>query len=221
MPITTASSLTLAQLDQFFTKVAPLPEAPLLDRLLFEQPLMLGAGLLLAGLVAVVALRNANKMKAGILALGVAVVLTAGVFATASMVTTDREALLELQDDLVRAVAEADIDALDQLLARDARMPSVSISLLSGGLSRERILSVVASTTGGAYPVSDHAILDRQAVVDGPNAARTQVHARVESGGGAPTLTWFRIAWRLDPEAGWQAVEIEPLFISGVLPYKG
>ena len=212
---------TLAQLDRLFADIPPLPEPPLLERLLFESPFLLAAGLFVAGLVAVFSFRNAGKGRAGVIALGVCVLLCVGVFLSATLVTTDRETLLEKQDALVSSVATADTDALDRLLSPDARMPSVNLSLLSGGLKRQQILTTIAATTGGAYPVEDYAILERQAVIDGANSARTQIHVRVESSAGGPTLTWFRIGWRLDHDRGWEAVEIEPIFISGVLPYKG
>ncbi len=212
---------TLAQLDRIFADIPPLPEPPLLERLVFEQPILLAAGLFAAGLVALFTLRNAGKFKEGFIALAVSVLLVAGLMLTAHLVTTDRETLRTKQDALIESVAVADIDALDSLLSPDARIPPVNLSLLSGGLKRPQILTTVAATTGGAYRVADYAVLERQAVIDGANAARTQAHIRVESAVGGPTLTWFRIAWRLDPDRGWEAVEIEPLFISGVLPYKG
>jgi hypothetical protein len=213
---------TLAQLDRIFgSNVPPLPEAPLLERLVFEQPIPLAVGLFIAGIVSLVALRNAGKVKAGLIALGVSILLIAGLMLTAGTVTTDREKLLDLQDTLVGAVAEADIGTIDGILSPGATVPPVNLSPISGGLRREQILTTVAATTGGAYRVSDYAILERQATIDGANSARTQIHLRVESAIGGPTLTWFRIAWRLDPNRGWEAIEIEPLFISGVMPYKG
>ena len=219
MPI--AIPRTLAQLGNFINPDIPaLPDPPPLERYLLEQPLVPVVVLLLAGIVAVFALRNAGKPKAGVLALVAAALAASCVVLTATMVTTSREDLLARQDTLVGAVADAEIDTLDRLLSPDARMPPVRIPMLSGGLSRERILSTVASTTGGAYPVGDFGIVERQAVIDGANAARTQIHVRVEPENAGGTFVWFQIAWRLDPQEGWRAVEIEPLFMSGVLPYN-
>ena len=62
---------TLAQLDRIFGGNVPaLPEPPLVERLLFVQPILLAIGLFIAGLVALVSLRNAGKAKAGLIALG-------------------------------------------------------------------------------------------------------------------------------------------------------
>lgn len=211
---------TLAQLGAYFGQdVPPLPEPSLIQKTLFEQPTLPAIALAFLAVIAVIAFRGAGRPKAGLIALCVGFLLAIGLMASGRLVHTEREALLDAQDALVASVARADIGVLGSHLEPDARLRGLP-SIGTAG-TREGILSLVASTTGGAYRVRDFGIVKRQGVVDGPNTARTQAYIRVEPEAiGTPTFVWFRLVWRRTPD-GWRALEIEPLFISGYLDYKG
>ncbi|MBZ0172131.1 MAG: hypothetical protein K8E66_07115, partial [Phycisphaerales bacterium] len=157
--------------------------------------------------------------RAGLSVFVAALVLAAGTRLAGSLVRTEREILFDLQDRLIDATAHARVDELDLLLARDARARSARLSQLRGGLDRRGILAMVENALGRVYRVASTAVIERQAVIDGPNAARTQVYLSVQPEDSAKTWAWFAIDWRLDPDGQWRAIEIEPLFISGVLPY--
>lgn len=213
---------TLAQLGNFINPDVPsLPEPPAFERFLFEQPLVPAVAGVLIAIVVFAALRNAGKPKAGLGVAAGVLAVAAGIFTTGALVETDRERLKDEQDALITAVAYADLDALQDMLAEDARLRAPRLRPLVDGLGKDGIITTVRTTTGGAYRVRDIGILERQAVIDGPNAARTQVYIRVESEAAGATLTWFRLAWRRDADGVWRAIEIEPLFLSGVMPYQG
>lgn len=214
-------TIVLAQLGDWINPdVAPLPEPPLLQRYIFEAPTLPAVGLLVAGVIVLIALAVRGRVKAGLVAVLGAGVLAGGLFLAGALVETTREAVLERQDALVAATAEVRLGELDALLAVDARVRDSRLGPLRSGLDRGGILSVVDSVLGGRYRVEEIAIIERQAVIDGPNSARSQVYLRVRAGGSGRTFTWFRVYWRLDPDGEWRAIEIEPLFISGVLRYE-
>jgi hypothetical protein len=213
---------TLAQLGNFINPAVPaLPEPPAFQRFVFEAPLLPALALGLLAVVAFLSLRNAGRVKAGAGVMVGLLAVAGGLFVVAGSVETDRERLMARQDELVAAVANADLDALEDLLDEAVRIRVTGPLGIANGLDKRGIISRVADTTGGAYPVRDFGIIERQAVLDGPNAARTQVHVRVESRGSGGTFTWFRLGWRLSPDGAWRAIEIEPLFMSGVMPYQG
>lgn len=211
---------TLAQLGDWINPDIPaLPGPPLFQRLVLEAPTLPAVALLVAGVVVLIAMRSRAQLKAGLVALGVAFLFAAGIWTTGSLVETERETLLVLQDRLIDATAHARVDELEPLLARNARARSGRLPQLRGGLDRAQILTTIENTLGRAYAVDSTAVIERQAVIDGPNAARTQVYLSVQPEDYNKTWAWFAIDWRLEPDGRWRAIEIEPLFISGVLTY--
>lgn len=218
-----AFPISLAQIGKFINPDVPaLPDPPLLQRIILEQPTLPAIAALLIGIVALFALRNAGRTKAGPIALCAGILLCIGLITAGRLVRTDRETLLLAQDSLVTAVAGADLETLENGLDPSARIRGLNVPGIRPGQDRDGIISLVRSTTGGAYTINNFRIIKRQAIIDGPNSARTQIYVRVEPTlTGTPTFAWFRILWRLDPDDSWRAVEIEPLFISGVLAYQG
>jgi len=213
--------LTLAQLGNFLNPdVAPLPEPSFLQRFVLEQPMLPTAAVLVAGVIALIALRQNGAVRPAVISLISAAGLAAALLITGTAVETPRERLLARQDRLVDAVANADIPTLDAMLAPDARVRGVALPMLREGLDRPRILSTVRAMLGERYDVTTVGTIERQAVVDGRNAARTQIYLRVATESSGQTWTWFLIGWRLGDDGTWRAIEIEPLFISGVLPYN-
>ncbi|USN99895.1 MAG: hypothetical protein H6810_04325 [Phycisphaeraceae bacterium] len=211
---------TLAQLGDWINPSVPaLPSPPLLEHLVLESPTLPAVALILGGIVILIALRSRNQTRAGLIACAAAIGVAGVIWTAGSLVETKREHLLALQDRLIEATAHANIAALEPLLASDARARSPGLPMLKGGIDRGALINLVESTLGNRYPVASTGIIERQAVIDGPRAARTQVYLAVQPQDFSKTWAWFAIAWRLDPDGQWRAIEIEPLFISGVLAY--
>lgn len=212
---------TLAQLGNFINPDVPaLPDPPAFQRYVFEQPLLPAIAAVVIGVIVFVGLRNAGKGKAALGVLAGLLLAGVGLYTAGAVVQTDRERLLLAQDELIGAVADADLESLETLIAEDARLRAPRLRPLVDGLGKSGILTTVRTTTGGAYPVRDYGIIERQGIIDGPNAARTQVYLRVESEAAGGTFTWLRLAWRRDGSGAWRVIEIEPLFLSGVMPYE-
>lgn len=221
-----SAAILLAQLGNFLNPdVAPLPEPSAFQRFVLEQPTLPAVVLMVLGVVAFFAIRGSASAKHAPTVLFTGLAFAGLVFAAGSLVQTDRERLIDRQDALIDAIAAADIPTLDRMLAPDARVRGVQAPFLQDGLGREQILGTVRSILGERYDVSTVGRIERQAVIDGPNAARTQVYVRVATENAGQTWAWFLIGWRLDPGASgepeWKVIEIEPLFISGVLSYNG
>ncbi|MEQ8845622.1 MAG: hypothetical protein RIB58_12285 [Phycisphaerales bacterium] len=199
--------------------IDPLPPAPLLERFLFEQPLLPVVVLgLLAG-IAVFAFARSGKRGRG-LAVGLVLALcAAGIYAAAAMVTTTRETLLQRSEALIAATAGADTRALAGLLTDDARLNA------DGDIRRvvpptddvQDILGRVESTLNGRFRVLSWSIPDRQATVDGPNVGRTLLRVAVDvEGAGRTHYSWWQLHWAQGPEGTWRCFEIEPLWIQFV-----
>ena len=210
-----SSGLTLAQgLAQEFLSspdIRPLPEPGVVEKYLFEGSPILWAGLVVAGIVGFVALRGQGKVKAGLIALGGFAGLAGLAIVLATFVQTDREALLYRVEELVAVTADADADALATYLDDDVRL---SIRGFGLDMPRDRILGLVRTQLAGSYAIREHTVLERQAVIDGPGSARTQVSVRVDGEGYGRVGSWWAIDWQ-DRGDGWRVVAIEALYIPG------
>lgn len=206
-------TLTLAQDDA--AAVSTLPPPPLLDRLLFEQPLPTAGGLLLAGVVAFLVINRTGEGRRALIAGGIAVLLAGGVLLVGVLVTTTRERLQARTVELIDAAATADIPRLEPLLSPDVRLGLWERDLAAG---RGRVLDSVKDYVGTRYKVKEHSVAWTSATVDGPNVARSMVRVRVRTEATMydfPTGSTWRIDWRL--EGGeWRASGIRCLQIDGV-----
>ncbi len=192
-----------------------LPAAPLLDRLLFENPWPLSIALVVLGVGAYLVLNSRGKPgKGGVFAL-IGLLLAAAVWVASSMVVTTRERLELLTKELVAAVATADTTQLDRLLAPDIRLYAF---FATDGIGKDLILDRVRRDFGasGPYRVKEHAVLENDATLDGPRVGRVQVKVRVTSENfGFPNLSWWKIDYR--EEGGqWRVTGIEPISIGGL-----
>ncbi len=196
--------------------VPPLPKPPILESLVFESPTLLIVALAAVALAAFFGFRAQGQTSRGSLITGAAIILAGALLLVSRLVTTPREHMQQRTRDLVRAVAEVDIPALNGLLAPDARLIADRFRVVAGmdGASREQIIAGVQDTIGRQHRVEDWAVLKLQATQDGPAVGRTQTQVRVNSGG--INFSWWKIDWRLQEDGQWRAVGIEPLFISGV-----
>ena len=196
--------------------IEPLPPTPLLERFLFEQPLLPVALLILLGIMALVAFAGKGRRKRGLLVAAVLTVAAGAVYATATLVTTTREVLLERTRSLIEATAFADIDAVAEMLTDDALLNA------SGDLARVQpsiegapaILARVDQALGNRYSIDRWEIADRQATQDGPNLGRTLVRVGVDADAFSRShYSWWRLHWERGTDDRWRCFEIEPLWI--------
>ncbi len=198
------------QLEDLTPRIAPLPQPGLIERLTLESPMTLVASLVVIGLAGVLVLNTRGRLKAGLVVLVLAGLLAGGIALIAGLIQTPRETLLDRTRALVTALAEVDRASLHAMLDPEAEVQVRGMTTFRG---RETILSTADRYVGNGA-ISSHAIPEVQGVIDGPNAARTQV--RVRHSGSVPPASWWKITWyRASVDEPWTAVRIEPLWISG------
>lgn len=198
--------------------IEALPPAPLLERFLFEQPLLPMAVLALLALIAVIAFASRNQRRRGVLVAVVLVALAGGVYLLATLVTTEREELLERTEALIGATANVDRAAMGGLLTEDASLRTTGAleRVLASIDGRDSIISRASQSLEGRYRVNTWEILDRQATTDGPNVGRTLVRVGVDVDGFSRThYSWWRLHWERGPDGQWRCFELEPLWILG------
>ncbi|MEM1186037.1 MAG: hypothetical protein AAGI53_13685 [Planctomycetota bacterium] len=214
-PLTGALTLGQGLVQEFLSKpdIRPLPEPGVFERFFFEGSILLWGALIAAGLVGLIGFASRGKAKLGLAVGGGFVLAAVGAWLTAHLVTTDREIVMDNVSELIRVTAAADVDALESFLDEDLRL---SISGFATNMPRDAVLGLVRAQLGGSYRVSSHKVLERQAVMDGPYSARSQVSVRVDGEGFGRIGSWWRIDW-LDRGEGWKVVAIEALYIPGVV----
>lgn len=195
--------------------IKPLPDPPFLRLILLESPTPLIGICLVAAVVTFMVLNNRAKGRAAVLAAMGLILLAAGFYSLAAGITTDRERVIESTKRLIGHTARVELDELSPLLAPDVRLEtSIRSNDIPLGKGRTWLLDSVRSTLGGRYAVTDPAVLELQAVLDGPSVARSQVRVRVTpQGSGLPILSWWRLDWRKRDDQSWEATVIEPLAI--------
>jgi len=196
--------------------IDPLPPSPLLERFLFEQPLLPAVILGLLAIVALVAFAGKGRRKPGLIVAGLLAVAAGAVYTTATMVTTTRETLLQRTESLIGATATADTGSLARMLTDDVVLNT------SGDIARvlpsmddgEAILGRVDQSLGNRFSIDHWTIADRQATLDGPNLGRTLVRVGVDAEVFSRThYSWWRLHWVQDNDGQWRCFEIEPLWL--------
>lgn len=188
----------------------PLPEAPLLDILLFEQPWILSLPL---GVVAIVALFLMNaraRLGRGLIIAGSLALLAAAVWVCAALVTTPREHIRRSTRILVDAVASADMPATDAILAPDVRIRYRGFE----APSRPALLLAIERAMGprGQYHLSSWRIAEIQATIDGPGLGRSQVLVRATHAQTAvPASAWVVLKWEREADGRWLCFAVEPI----------
>ncbi|MBL8991402.1 MAG: hypothetical protein JNJ48_07470 [Phycisphaerae bacterium] len=193
-----------------------LPAPPMLERVLFEQPLPGAVALLAAGVVAFAVLNRAGRGRQGLGAAALSLFLAGAVVVLATAVKTEREELQGLAVRVIERVMAADGAEVDRRLA-----DSVTLRLLgrTSPMGKPEILRHVTGRTLERYGVREHTVRSVQAVIDGPGVARTQVRVRVQTDlTGAPVGSWWLLHWRRDAAQQWRIVGIEAQQIDFVPP---
>jgi len=199
--------------------VPRLPDPPFFAHYLLESPWFFAAGLVVAGVVAMLVLKRRGQPIEGTRALAAGFILGAIVAGVGTAITTEREALRLRTRELVDLAAEAKTTDLRDLLTEQAHI-GVFMSYFTGVRGREEVLGAVQLYLGDRYPLASHEVGPVQAVVDGPNIARTQVrvwvklHKDQQAYGGA-IGAWFRIEWTRDSAGQWKAGVISIMQVDG------
>lgn len=191
-----------------------LPRPPIIPHLLFESPLPLSIAILAAGVIAAIAFRRRARSKRGGMILVVSLLVAGAALALGWLVETPRESVIERTRLLVDAVARADADALDDLLAPDCL---VTFDRAPDGWTKPETIDWITDNLRGRYTVSRHEVTGVQARI-GPQRglARTRPSVRV-----TPDITArphgfvCLVTWREDPDGSWKALRIEPLWLQG------
>lgn len=200
-------------------QIQPLPSPPLFEGFLFEQPLLPTVVLAVLAIVAAIAFARLGQRRKGFLVAGVLALLAGAVFATAALITTERERLLERTEALIGATATVDTATLQQMLADSARLQtSGDIERVLAPIDgREEIIGRAESQLRNRFRINEWQILDRQATIDGPNVGRTLVRVGADSDSFSRThYSWWRLHWELGPDGQWRCFEIEPRWIQFV-----
>lgn len=190
----------------------PLPNPPLIEHYLLENPWPLVVVLAVGAMIAFTRLRAAGKPRHGALWGLILLIAGAGVWTLASWVQTGREAIARSTSALIGAAARADIPSLDALL-------SENLSLFrpggGAGLGKTDTLDRVQRDLGGPYRVREWAVLETQAMTDSASSGVTQVRVRVTlEAAGIPNISWWKIDWRRGEDGAWRAVTIEPVSVT-------
>lgn len=194
----------------------PLPGAPLMSRLLFENPLPLSLVLLVAGLVLYVVLNARARFKQGLIAAGACVLAAGAAWILAALVQTDHERMRHASRDLIDAVATANLAALDDLLGPDVQLSSVPTL---GDISKAAIIQAVIANLGPGrtFEIEDYSIQEMQTALDGPDSGRVQLRIRVQvKQMGYPNLSWWGLGLSRGVDGQWRVVSIRALAIRGV-----
>lgn len=196
-------------------KVQDLPSAPLMPRLVLEEPLTLTLVFAAAAVVGWFVLNRVGKARRAAMVALVGAGLAIGVQVLARAVTTDREQMLDATRELVRVTAHADTAALRPLLAPEVRLTNeyslAATEVQGANWGREEILSNVQKVLKDKYPLKEAAILQVQGIKDRDGAGRTQVRVRaVLQNPPIPIISWWRIEW-VKKEGAWVVRGIEPM----------
>lgn len=194
----------------FFSEPTPLPAPPALERVFFESGAWVGAGVLVVAALAALTLARRGRARLAAAAALAGVALAGGALAVSTLVETSHERILERARQLIDAVQRRDPAAADPIVHDSVRVFVEGAEV--EGLDKPALLGLI-----GRARVDEVALLANQAAVEGAGAGVSQVQARatVES---VPSLSWWRLDWRLDDAGAWVVVSIEPILVNGQRP---
>lgn len=209
----------LAQIGSSGAETVPrLGDPPALAHYILENPWPLAIGLAICGLVALVVLQRRGQPREGKLVCLVAIALAAIVAGLGLAITTQRETLRARTRELVDLTATVKTTELREMLTEQVRVGVFSSFV--GVRGREELLTEVRKKLDGEIRLESHEIGPVQAVVDGPNMARTQVRVWVKPQKdqqlyGIATGAWFRIDWTRSSDGPWKVVAITIMQVDG------
>lgn len=187
------------------------PASPL-SHAIFEEPIlaMIGAGLV--GVLLLLALHTRGKAKQGLLALGLAALISGGLYLTSHLVQTDREVISSRATELVEAVAVGDQQAMQLLMGADVQVQS----RFANAEGQNRVITLASSRVPGL--VEGFTIPEIRADLPGPRVGRTMIKVRAQSSHLPTTSSWWMVHWERANESSddWVAIYIEPIWIQGI-----
>ncbi len=210
----------LAQIGSSGAETVPrLGDPPALAYYILENPWPLAIGLAICGIVAMLVLQRRGQAREGKAAITAALLLATLVAGLGLGITTQREILRSRTRELVGLTAAAKTTELRDLLTEQARIGTF-MTYFGGVRGREEVLTSVRKYLGDQFPLESHEIGPVQAVVDGPNMARTQVRVWVklhkdQQMYGGSIGAWFRIDWTREGDGPWRAAAISIMQIDG------
>lgn len=202
-------------MNQFIPSIDQLPQPPVWQSLLFEQPLGLVGVLFIAALCVFIVLNRREQAKLGAVVGGGLAAMAVAVFVIASVVTTDLEQVRDGTVALINSAATGDSAGASDHLAPDAKLNLSGMATFQ--VSREGLLAAVDAMEQDVG-VRDHGILEKTASIDGPNAARSRVVVRVTIEGAGPTFSSWEMAWRRESDGVWRVTRLECLSVNARSP---
>ncbi|MCA9282970.1 MAG: hypothetical protein H6812_05570 [Phycisphaeraceae bacterium] len=181
---------------------------------LFEKPVATAIVLIIASFIVFTILSKRGRARASWIALSVGVLLAAGAFLTARMVTTDREHIAAGARAFVAAVARTDTRQVSNLL--DDRLVVTVNGSIAPYVDKDRV--VTAASTLGHYGIRRASTrIDAVSVQRaGSGKADIGVLVTTESAGNA-TSTWT-LEWRKGPDGSWRITALDWRTINGQSP---
>lgn len=208
------SAGALSKIDTVGEVAVVLASAPLLQTVVLDRPWIGALVVLAAGLVAGVFVNRAGKGKlAGALA-GIGVLVAAAIMLAGTLITTPEAMLRERTERFVAAIAEADPDTLETMLA--PRFVIASRGATNLDLGSEWLLSV-AGGMDRAIRSNEMSVVEVE--MQGDRAARVRFRCRtaLTMDGRAVGSTW-EVQWQRFEGSGpdaWKAVRLEAQTIMG------
>lgn len=197
------------------TSQIALPSPPLIEHALFESPWAYALAFVIAGLVARAVLRRQERASQGMVAGLAGLVLGGGLVLVASLVTTERETLIERTKELV-----AEVGALDGSGTRPYLAGEVGVAVLSSEAvwSRDDVVRRV-ETLGSITSITGARASGVRASVDSKEVARTTLRVWADLDGefykGRQGSDWL-LVWRKLDGGVWEVTRIECLKIDGM-----
>ncbi|QQS08064.1 MAG: hypothetical protein IPK69_08610 [Phycisphaerales bacterium] len=197
------------------TVPTPLPSPSIVQHNLFEQPWIVVALALVAGVVLAMVLNGRGKGRAALMAFLVSGLVAGGVFLASEAVTTPREKIDQSARALVAAVAAGDATGMGERLTSDATMRAWLFPI---EVDRDRIIDEASKRFGdGEFRLSSWSIEELQASQAGPEVGVVQVKIRAVPArdGTIAHFSWWRLDLRL--EGGeWRVRHVEPISVQFV-----
>ena len=201
--------------------VPRLPDPPALAHYFLENPWPVAIAAAVTGVVVSILARRQAKAAAGTRVMFAGIALACAVLLLGYIVTTEREVLRQRTRELADSAAAGRTVNLQEFLTEQARIAPFS-PVYAGARGRDDILRDVRAQFERFGPLETYKLGPVQAIVDGPNVARTQVRVWAKPRKNAQILGmasgfWVRIDWRREREAGpWIAGAITIMQFDGL-----